>query len=104
MPQPDEGEDPMGRLGLAAVSVSASGGRVVVFGDSDFASNEPLTKRATSTSSQRHRVACRRGRPGEHPAWGEGTFTMSTIQGLIVWLVSVLLIHALMIGVPSRHG
>ena len=101
MPQPDEGEDPMGRLGLAAVSVSASGGRVVVFGDSDFASNE-LLDQASNFDLLPNAIAWLVGEEDQvsiRPNPGaRGTFTMSTIQGLIVWLVSVLLIPALMVG------
>lgn len=101
MPQPDEGEDPMGRLGLAAVSVSETGGRVVVFGDSDFASNE-LLDQASNFDLLPNAIAWLVGEEDQvsiRPNPGaRGTFTMSTIQGLIVWLVSVLLIPAVMIG------
>ena len=101
MPQPDEGEDPMGRLGLAAVSVSKNGGKVVVFGDSDFASNE-LLDQASNFDLMPNAIAWLVGEDDQvsiRPnAGAKGTFTMSTIQGRIVWLVSVLLIPALMIG------
>ena len=101
MPQPDEGQDPMGRLGLAAVSVSETGGKVVVFGDSDFASNE-LLDQASNFDLLPNAIAWLVGEEDQvsiRPNPGaRGTFTMSTIQGLIVWLVSVLLIPAVMIG------
>ena len=101
IPQPDEGEDPMGRLGLAAVSTSKTGGRVVVFGDSDFASNE-LLDQASNFDLLPNAIAWLVGEEDQvsirpNPS-AKGTFTMSTIQGLIVWLVSVLLIPALTIG------
>lgn len=101
VPQPDEGEDPMGRLGLAAVSVSKTGGKVVVFGDSDFTSNE-LLDQASNFDLLPNAIAWLVGEEDQvsiRPNPGaRGTFTMSTVQGLIVWLVSVLLVPALMIG------
>lgn len=101
LPQPDEGEDPMGRLGLAAVSEGKSGGKVVVFGDSDFASNE-LLDQASNFDLLPNTIAWLVGEEDQvsiRPnAAAKGTFTMTTIQGLLVWLVSVLLLPALAMG------
>ena len=101
IPKPDPGEDPMGRLGLAAVSVADSGGRVVVFGDSDFTSNE-LLDQASNYDLLPNTIAWLVGEEDQisiRPNMAaRGSFTMSGIQGLIVWLVSIFLIPALTIG------
>ena len=73
----------------------------MVFGDSDFASNE-LLDQASNFDLLPNAIAWLVGEEDQvsirpNPS-ANGTFTMSTIQGLIVWLVSVLLIPALTIG------
>ena len=101
------GEDPMGRLGPRGRLGVSIRREVVVFGDSDFASNGSLDQ-ASNFDLLPNAIAWLVGEEDQvsirlNPG-ARGTFTMSTIQGLIVWLVSVLLIPALMVGVPSRHG
>jgi len=101
IPQPDEGEDPMGRLGLAAVSIGQNKGRVVVFGDSDFTSNA-LLDQASNFDVLPNTIAWLVGEEDQvsiRPNLAaRGTFTMNGIQGLLVWILSGLLIPAMTIG------
>ena len=100
MPTPDP-EDPAGRLGLAAVSVAKSGGRLVVFGDSDFASNE-LLDQASNFDLLPNTIAWLVGEEEQvsirpNPA-AQGSFTMNTMQGILMWLISVLFLPAFAMG------
>ena len=100
MPAPDP-EDPAGRLGLAAVSVAESGGRLVVFGDSDFASNE-LLDQASNFDLLPNTIAWLVGEEEQvsirpNPA-AQGSFTMNSMQGILMWLISVLFLPAFALG------
>jgi hypothetical protein len=101
MPEPDPDEDRMGRLGLAAVSVAEAGGVVVVFGDSDFTSNA-LLDQASNYDLLPNTIAWLLGEEDQVSirtnTAARGTFTMSGAQGLIIWLVSLLLLPALTVG------
>ena len=100
MPAPGP-EDPAGRLGLAAVSVSDSGGRLVVFGDSDFASNE-LLDQASNYDLLPNTIAWLVGEEEQvsirpNPA-AQGNFTMNSMQGILMWLISILFLPAFAVG------
>jgi ABC-type uncharacterized transport system involved in gliding motility auxiliary subunit len=100
MPTPDP-EDPAGRLGLAAVSIADSGGRLVVFGDSDFASNE-LLDQASNFDLLPNTIAWLVGEEEQvsirpNPA-AQGSFTMNSMQGILMWLISVLFLPAFAVG------
>jgi ABC-type uncharacterized transport system involved in gliding motility auxiliary subunit len=100
MPAQDP-EDPAGRLGLAVVSVADSGGRLVVFGDSDFASNE-LLDQASNFDLLPNTIAWLVGEEEQvsirpNPA-AQGSFTMNSMQGILMWLVSVLFLPAFAVG------
>lgn len=96
LPNRDD-EDPAGQLGLAVASVHRSGGRVVVFGDSDFASNE-LLDQASNYDLLPNSIAWLVGEPSQvsirQVARGGG-FTMSAYQGIVLWVAGILAVPGL---------
>ncbi len=93
-------EDPAGRMGLAVASVHEDGGRMVVFGDSDFASNE-LLDQASNYDLLPNAIAWLADETRQvsiRPAAMSGGFTMSTLQGIVLWILSVLIVPALALG------
>jgi ABC-type uncharacterized transport system involved in gliding motility auxiliary subunit len=99
MPAQDP-EDPAGRMGLAVASVHENGGRMVVFGDSDFASNE-LLDQASNYDLLPNAVAWLADETRQvsiRPAVLSGGFTMSTMQGIVLWILSLLIVPSLALG------
>ena len=91
LPNRDE-DDPAGQLGLAVASVHTSGGRVVVFGDSDFTSNE-LLDQASNYDLLPNSIAWLVGEPSQvsiRPMARGGGFTMSAFQGIVLWVAGIL--------------
>lgn len=100
-PKPDLGEDMMGKMGLAAVSVADSGGIVLVFGDADFSSNE-LLDQGSNFDLLPNAIAWLVGETDQvsiraNPA-ARGLFTLNGAQGLMVWLVSLLVLPGITVG------
>ncbi len=96
-PPKRDAEDPAGQLGLAAVSVHSSGGRTVVFGDSDFTSNE-LLDQASNFELLPNTVAWLVN-DAQHisirPSGLGGGFTMNAMQGILLWIASVVVVPGL---------
>ncbi len=96
-PPQRDAADPAGQLGLAAVSVHTSGGRTVVFGDSDFTSNE-LLDQASNYELLPNTVAWLVNDAQQvsiRPASLGGGFTMSAMQGILLWIASVVIVPGL---------
>lgn len=96
MPKQDP-EDPAGRLGLAVAAKHTNGGRLVVFGDSDFASNE-LLDQASNYDLLPNAIAWLVDETAQvsiRPAVMSGGFAMTGMQGLLLWLISLFVVPAL---------
>ena len=99
MPKRDP-EDPAGKLGLAVASEHTNGGRLVVFGDSDFTSNE-LLDQASNYDLLPNSIAWLVDETAQvsiRPTALSGGFAMSAMQGILLWLMSILVIPALALG------
>jgi len=123
-PQPDIGVDRIGRVPVAAVAAvkdttaitvgvttldgspqapteAAVGGRIVVFGDSDFTSNE-LLDQASNLDLLQNTLAWLVGEGDQvsirpNPA-ARGSLTLDTLHALLMWLLSVFVVPCVAMG------
>jgi hypothetical protein len=126
-PAPDPGIDPVGSLSIAVIAEitapgaltikkktiegqeevpttirsQAVGGRITVFGDSDFTSDQ-LIDQGGNLDLLQNTIAWMVGESNQvsvrSNASARGAFTMNNVQVLIVWLISVLLIPSVAVG------
>ncbi|MGB0639296.1 MAG: GldG family protein [Myxococcota bacterium] len=126
-PAPDPAVDPVGSLGIAAIAeITAKGaltirtntavgednptpsvlnqkvgGRIIVFGDSDFTSDQ-LIDQGGNLDLLQNTIAWMVGEANQVSvrtnASARGAFTMDNVQVLIVWLISVLVVPAAAVG------